>query len=220
MSALEPPVHQTPSDPDVGPSPEEALFSGDPARQRAALDALVHRFGGRLFALARHLVGDAEAAEELVQESFVRLWQRAIRPPKGARPVEKVYGYLRRVLVNLTMHLHRPDRGRGSAPAEALDPLDLAESGQVEPADGLIRIESADRALAAMDQLPPEQRMVLALRVLEGRSYQELADELGWPIGTVMSRLHRARSAMADMLCDLADEHGDEGPNLKLRRPG
>lgn len=215
-------MHSTPSDAGLGPStpPEEALFGGNRAQQRAALDEVVARFGSRLFALARHMVRSDELAEELVQETFVRLWQRAVKPPPGAGPVVKLYGYLRRVLVNLTMHQARPDRGVGGVEPERVNPIDLADSGQPGPVDQIVRMESADRCLAAMHRLPDDQRMVLSLRVLEGRSYQELADELGWPIGTVMSRLHRARSAMADMLGDLAGGKDEQPPTLKFRQGG
>jgi RNA polymerase sigma-70 factor (ECF subfamily) len=199
-------------------TPEEALFAAAPAERRAALAELIERFSGRLFALARHMVGAAELAEELVQESLVRLWQRAIRPPKDAAPVTKVYGYLRRVLVNLTYHQHRPDLGLGGeADPDTPDPLAATVGREAEPAEQVIRMESTERCLAAIGQLPDEQRVVLALRVLEGRSYQQLADELGWPIGTVMSRLHRARANLADMLGEEADE---QNPRLRLRRPG
>ncbi|MCG3179371.1 MAG: ECF RNA polymerase sigma factor SigW [Phycisphaerae bacterium] len=195
----------------IPPPPEEALFAGTNPQRRAALGELMARFGPRLYALARHLVRSPELAEELVQECFVRLWQRAIHPPPQAGPVLKVYGYLRRVLVNLTYHQHRPDAAAGWA-TDAADPLaDHADDGPA-PADLLIRAESAGRAMEAMDRLPDDQRTVLALRVLEGRSYQQLADELGWPIGTVMSRLHRARSALAEML-------EESEPKLRLRRP-
>ena len=194
-------------------TPEEALFLGEPPQQRAALDELMGRLGPRLFALARHMVGSADLAEELAQEAFVRLWRRAVSPPPNAPPVSKVYGYLRRVLVNLTYHLHRPDAAAGAAGDDAPDPLDLHADAEPEPADLVIRAESAELCLAAMDRLPPQLRAVLSLRVLEERSYRELADELGWPIGTVMSRLHRARAAVIEML-------EQSQPRLRLRRPG
>jgi RNA polymerase sigma-70 factor (ECF subfamily) len=205
--------------------PEEALFAGTPAERRAALDELVRRFSRRLFALARHLVCSGELAEELVQESFVRLWQRAVQPPAGAPPVTRVYGYLRRVLVNLSMHQHRLDSAVGGGAEDLPGPLDLAADGQPGPAERVIQMESAGRCLAAMAHLPPEQRLVLALRVLEGRSYQELADELGWPIGTVMSRLHRARLAVAaavDPESTVAEPCVKTGGavNLRVRRSG
>jgi RNA polymerase sigma-70 factor (ECF subfamily) len=192
--------------------PEEALFVGSPAAQRSALDELIGRFGPRLTALARHMVRSPELADELVQETFVRLWQRAVRPPPDAEPVRKVYGYLRRVLVNLTYHQRRPDSAVGLAGNDEPDAIDRRPGDGPEPVDRLMELEEADRCLAAMQLLPDEQRTVLALRVLEGRSYQQLADELGWPIGTVMSRLHRARTALAELLEEA------EKPRLRLRK--
>ena len=149
----------------------------------------MNRLGPRLINLAAAICRDRHHAEEIVQEAFVKLWQR---PPDAG---EAVYAsWLRRVVVNLAINaLHRTRRPaalvEGAGPQSAQRPDRQAE---VE--------ESVARVRAALDRLDESKRAILVLRAWEQLSYEEIAEHLDVPIGTVMSRLNRARTALIEEL--------------------
>src|SRR5262245_18696301 len=149
----------------------------------------MQRMGPRLINLAATIYRDRHQGEEIVQEAFVKLWQR---PPDAG---EAVYpSWLRRVVVNLAINaLHRTRR-----------PASLAETAgpPVEDSPGrrLESDESVARVRAALDRLDESKRAILVLRAWEQLSYDEIAQHLDVPVGTVMSRLNRARAALMEEL--------------------
>jgi RNA polymerase sigma-70 factor (ECF subfamily) len=92
----------------------------------------------------------------------------------------------------------RATRARAEFPAEEV--LDFAESQGSSPEDAAMQSLDADAVLCAINQLPPEFREVVVLREIEELSYKEIAAVIGKPVGTVMSRLARARSRLQIML--------------------
>lgn len=137
----------------------------------------------RLRRYARALVGDRSVADDLVQDTLERAWSRLHLWRRGTDLRAWMFTVMHNVHVN-----------RVRAAREHL-PLD-EEGSEVEviPADpGGLELRDLDRSLAA---LPDEQREVLLLVVLEDLSYSEVATTLGIPLGTVMSRLSRARARM------------------------
>ncbi len=92
----------------------------------------------------------------------------------------------------------RATRNRLEFPTDEM--LDLAESPDLDPAEAAMQSLDAQAVLGAIDQLPPEFREVVLLREIEEMSYREIAEVIGKPIGTVMSRLARARSRLQAML--------------------
>ena len=174
----------------------EAAAAGD----QAAFGQLVQRHQARLYNLARALVGDPAEAEDLTQESFVRAW-RAIGRFRG----DAAFGtWLYRVALNvIRSHLSRRGKRAGvwgwwqrqtspdAAPSidDRPDPRDLESD--------VARRDAIDRALAT---LPPDMRLVVTLRDLEGLEYRDIARLLQLPIGTVESRLFRARRRLRPLL--------------------
>jgi RNA polymerase sigma factor (sigma-70 family) len=141
----------------------------------------------RLRRYARALIGDHAAADDLVQDTLERAWTKRDRYRHGTN--------LRAWLFTL-MHNIYIDRLRA---AHAVDPLEavLDElSARASQGDALF-LRDLDRAIA---QLPPEQRAVLLLITLEDMSYEDAARTLGIPVGTVMSRLWRAREKLRAVL--------------------
>ena len=151
-------------------------------------------------------MGRPEEAEDLVQEVFARAWMGLAggRAPEAALPW--LFGIARRA---------RADRararrwslfgGRRGAEEDVVDRLLAREGGEVSGPRELV--ESAERAATvrrAVASLPPRHRTVLLLREVDELSYEELAAALGCPIGTVESRLYRARAALAARLERLA----------------
>jgi RNA polymerase sigma-70 factor (ECF subfamily) len=180
----------------------EAIRRGDAeAFERVARDC-----SPRLFRLALQLTGRHEDAEDLVQETLVR----ALPALRGFEGRAALLTYLTRALTNLWKNRLR-SRSRSRSPIMAwLRPSGRppSDSGpRPEPPDGaptaLDRLEAADRAVrvrAAVARMDPDRRLALLLRELEGMSYEEIAGITRVPVGTVRSRLARAREELRELL--------------------
>jgi RNA polymerase sigma-70 factor (ECF subfamily) len=144
----------------------------------------------RRYAVA--LVGNAALADDLVQDSI----ERALRQAAQLRDLNSIPGWLRRILHNLYIDEIRRRRGRG-AHHDITDFSDHPELA-VQALDGLSNREF----VRAMNALTVEHRQILLLVGLEELSYRDIADELGIPMGTVMSRLARARERLRSLMQD------------------
>ena len=154
---------------------------------RDAFGVLVRRYQHRVFALGIRMLHNRSDAEDLVQETFLRAF-RALDRFEPDRPLAP---WLFRIATNRALSsLAR----RGRQDHDELPP-DLAAHGpSPEEETDKRRLERAVRAAVA--ELPPEQRTILTLRVAEGLSYREISEAVDVPIGTVMSRLARARETL------------------------
>jgi RNA polymerase sigma-70 factor (ECF subfamily) len=146
----------------------------------------------RLRRFAHALTGSSEQADDLVQDACLRALSRIDLWQPGTRLDSWMY----RIAQNIWLDRLRANKVRG----ETLE-LDATES--IPGSDGRLITESelTLQAVAdAMGRLPPEQRATVALVCIEGASYKEAAEISGVPVGTVMSRLARARRALSAML--------------------
>lgn len=167
------------------------------AGDRQAFDLLVRKYQYRIAALVRRYIRDEAEAEDVVQEAFVRAW-RALPQFRGDA---QFYTWLYRIAVN-TAKNHLVSLGR----RPATDDIDDEEISAVREAERLqdvatpeheaLRNEMEALVLAAVDSLAPELRDALTLREVEGLSYEEIAERMQCPIGTVRSRIFRARDAI------------------------
>ena len=141
----------------------------------------------RLRRYARALVGDRAAADDLVQDTLERAWAKLHLYRRGTDLREWLFTVMHNVHVNKV----RATR--------ATDPLEdeMPELAQRAPQGDALMMRDLDRAIG---RLPGEQRSVLLLVTLEDMSYDEVARTLGIPIGTVMSRLSRAREKLRAMM--------------------
>jgi RNA polymerase sigma-70 factor (ECF subfamily) len=141
----------------------------------------------RLRRYARALVGDRATADDLVQDTLERAWTKLHLYRRGTDLRAWLFTVMHNVHVN---------RVRATRPTEMLED-EMPELAQ-RPAQGdALLVRDLDRAIA---RLPDEQRAVLLLVTLEEMSYEEVAHALGIPIGTVMSRLSRAREKLRLMM--------------------
>jgi RNA polymerase sigma-70 factor (ECF subfamily) len=172
--------------------------------ERTALEHL-----DTLYRIARRLTGDPLRAEDLVQETFLRALRGrdAFRlQPFGMRP------WLLRIMHN--QHYSQSERERrqpmpldGEHLESASQPADHGHAPM--PPLSLASFEGMDeRLVRALEALPVEYQVVLMLWAVDGLAYKEIAEAVGIPIGTVMSRLHRARQRLSDQLKTYARSEG------------
>ena len=186
--------------------PESELVERARAGDRAALGLLLRRHADRVFGLAFRLVrGRRHDAEELAQEALLR----AIRGIASFRGGCAFSTWLHRIVVNLHLNREstlatRAERRAASlsAPLGGEDDGPRLEVGAAEPAppERAAAAEELARLRTAFDALDDERRTAIVLRDVEGLSYEEIAATLAIPIGTVRSRLARAREELSRQL--------------------
>mgnify|MGYP002622704077 CR=1 FL=1 len=161
------------------------MRDGDAAARRV----VVERYQERLFALIYGIVRDRHEVEDVAQEVFLKVYQRITAFDERS----KFYTWLYRVAVNAAKD-HVKKRSR--RPSVALDEDAGIPDGTPGPLDGAGSEETRARVREAIAALPVRYREVLALRELEGLAYNEIAEVLKLSVGTVESRLHRARQRL------------------------
>jgi RNA polymerase sigma-70 factor (ECF subfamily) len=169
--------------------------------EHTAFDALVARYYRGIYSIVYRMIGNAEDAADLTQESFLRVYTRLDTFRKGA----SFLAWARRIAVNLCIDHLRRHREQTVSLDQRL------ESGQqhadatpsVSPAAALEMSEDSRRVLAAVQQLPERQRAVLVLRHIEGMKIDEIARTLRMPDGTVKTLLFRGRRAVREMVGEL-----------------
>jgi RNA polymerase sigma-70 factor (ECF subfamily) len=188
-----------------GDGAEEALAMRAADGDAGAFDALVTVFQGRVFAVAFRILNDRAEAEDLAQEVFIALYH-SISTFRGESKLSTwIYRITRNRCLNRLKFLKRRHVGTQAdiddpAMSRVLaDPASSAE-GAHHPAGRL----AGDELSAVLEQhlraLPEEQRTLVVLRDLEDLSYEEIASITELPLGTVKSRLHRARAELAKKL--------------------
>jgi len=178
-------------------------------RDRARFEEDALALSDQVYRVARHMVGSREEAEDLVQETYAR----AFRSWRTFQPGTNLRAWLLRILTNLNI-----DRGRKQQRTPETQPLEegdyflynrLEESvgdGGGEAEERVIERLSQDDIVNALAAVPHDFRDVIVLVDLGDFSYQDAAQILDIPIGTVMSRLHRGRRVLKRELAETATE--------------
>ncbi len=172
------------------------------AGEETACNELVADNQRMVFQLAFHLLGDYEEARDLSQDVFLQVF-RTIDRFRGQSALRT---WIYRIAVNLARNRQRWWRRRYKSDQVSLD-AHVEQHGEdvlldrgVTPELALRRKETADRVWGALEALPFEQRTAIVLREIDGLSYDEIAFSLGIAVGTVKSRLTRARDALRTRL--------------------
>ncbi|MDC8758443.1 RNA polymerase sigma factor RpoE [Janthinobacterium fluminis] len=181
----------------------ERVQSGD----KRAFDVLVSKYQRRLMRLVSRLVHDPAEAEDVVQETFIKAY-RALRHFRGD---SAFYTWLYRIGINTAKNF-LVTQGRRTptstdTDAEQAEAFDDGENLRDinTPESMLASKQIAETVNAAMDLLPLELRTAIVLREIEGLSYEEISAIMACPIGTVRSRIFRAREVIAEKLKPLLD---------------
>jgi RNA polymerase sigma-70 factor (ECF subfamily) len=166
---------------------DEALLAGFATGDPDAAAGLVRRFQRRIYGLAVTIVGDAQAAEDVAQETFVRAWRHASTYDARRGPVS---GWLLTIARNLAL-----DRARLNG-AQPVDPdlvaSQLERGRSADYVEGATRIAERDRLRELLVALPDQQRRALVLATYFGRTAKEISEMDGTPVGTVKTRIRDA----------------------------
>lgn len=184
----------------------EARRLAEDARERAKFEEEVLQLADQVYRVARRLVSSREEAEDLVQETYAR----AFRSWRSYTPGTNLRAWLFRILTNLNI-----DRGRREQRAPAIEPLEegdyflynrLEEDGGAADEERVVERLSQDGIVQALSAVPHDFRDVIVLVDIGDFTYQEAAQILDIPVGTVMSRLHRGRRVLKQELAETAVE--------------
>jgi RNA polymerase sigma-70 factor (ECF subfamily) len=181
---------------------EAALIERCAAGEQAACAELVSGHERMVYQLALHLLGDRDEALDLSQEVFFSVF-RTIGNFRGQSALKT---WIYRIVINQARNRQRWWRRRHKADQVSLDQHmaahgDLRQPGEhISPDRAYARKELAEKLWTALDQLPFDQRTVIVLREIDGLSYDDIAFSLGVAVGTVKSRLTRARQTLRQQL--------------------
>jgi RNA polymerase sigma-70 factor (ECF subfamily) len=174
------------------------------AGDRDAQRVLFERYRAPAYQVALRITGRNEDALDVVQDSFIKAFERlgSFQRQAGFKT------WLLRIVTNRALDLLRARRVRLAVPLDgdddAMGPAPVVDQDAGRPDDQLDQAELAERLGRAMDGLPADQRAAFALHATGDMTYGQIAEVLGIPIGTVMSRLYHARRRLQTALADLA----------------
>ncbi|MDO5077264.1 sigma-70 family RNA polymerase sigma factor [Corynebacterium sp.] len=171
-----------------------------------ALPLLDQLYGGAL-----RMTRNPADAEDLVQETYMRAYQAF----DSFKPGTNLKAWLYRIMTNLYINSYRKaQRQPSQLPTDEITDHQLLQSSQhlstgLESAEvEALKLLPNSEIAQALNDLPEDYRMVVYYADVEGLAYKEIAEIMGTPLGTVMSRLHRGRKQLRSVLKDVAHEHG------------
>ena len=172
----------------------DSLLSAVAAGAPDAIDACLRRFSAPVWRLAKRMLGSEHDAEDAVQEIFLEIWKSAARfDATVGSELTFVLTIAKRRLIDRTRRAKRLPRAADSEVIEAIQDSG-ADAESVELADETVRVE------VAMESLRPEQRSVLEMSFLGGRTHQEISSDTGMALGTVKSHARRGLMRVRELL--------------------
>jgi RNA polymerase sigma-70 factor (ECF subfamily) len=190
---------------------DQALVEQAQRGDKHAFELLVAKYQRKIFRLLSRLIRDAAEIEDVAQEAFIK----AYRALPNFRGESAFYTWLYRIAINTAKNYLVAQGRRAPTQTEA----DIEDAENFEDGDSLRTEDTPDRMLLskqvaeavnrAIERLPEELRTAIVLRELEGLSYDEIALSMNCPIGTVRSRIFRAREAVAEELRPILETNKD-----------
>jgi len=172
---------------DLGSETDQALVAQIVERDSAALDEVYRRYSRSVYSLAYRVLGDSTAAEDVVQEVFLKLW----RQPQSYNPERGSLGpWLLSVTHNRAIDVLRRRRVREEYQLpETLEFEDIVVDQGADPSDLASLHEAADAIRRALAQIPEAQRQAIEMAFFQGKTHAEISEELGEPLGTAKTRI-------------------------------
>jgi len=191
------------------PADDTCLVQETLAGNQASFQILVERYQTRLFALVRHYTKNPYEIEDVVQETYLKAYSRL----DSFQHQSSFYTWIYRIATNTVLDFLKR---RGRSPVTAVEDPELVQSTAtpssqriVSPDTRMQREEIQQITATILEGMPEIFRTVLVMREFEDMAYQDIADVLGISIGTVESRLFRARARFKDKLLQLHPEYGE-----------
>jgi len=187
---------------DVSAEEERRILARCKQGDRAAFDDLIRRYEKKVYNFAFRLSGNYDEANDIAAETFVRIFNSLA----NFRGDSSFITWLFRIVTNVYLDERKRQRAR---PHQSLEEVIALEESNVQrqiedplptPEEMTEKRERSDLLQAAIEALPDYQRMMIVLYHTEGKSYEEIAEILDLPIGTVKSRLNRARLSLREYL--------------------
>ncbi|MFP4559800.1 MAG: RNA polymerase sigma factor RpoE [Thiohalorhabdus sp.] len=179
--------------------------------EQKAFDLLVRKYQHKVYGLVSRFISDPAAVEDVVQESFIKAYRSLDR----FRGDSAFYTWLYRIAVN-TAKNYLVAKGRRPPDAD-IDASDAEQMSGAEvmrevgtPEDVALSKEMSEKVLQVIEELPSDLRTALTLREIDGLTYEEIAKVMDCPIGTVRSRIFRAREAVNNALEALSREKEEQ----------
>lgn len=169
---------------------------------REAFRGLVDSYSGMVYRIAYSMTGDSNEAQDVVQEVFYRAY-RALKSYAPDRPFQ---AWINRITINYVLDQRKKKRVKTSSLTLENGQMLSVPDATYNPQEEHRQSEWEDLVLKAIRQLPEKYQMVLLLRHIEDLSYEEIAQTLSLPLGTVMTHIHRARMKLSELLQPMRSE--------------
>ncbi len=176
----------------------EEVLSGN----RDAFRMLVESYSGIVYHIAYSMVGRADGAQDVVQEVFFRAY-KALNTYNPERPFK---AWINRITVNYILDQRKKKRVKACSLTMEDDHVLNIPDETYNPHDEQESFNREELVLKAIHQLPDKYQMVILLRHIEELSYEEIAQTLSLPLGTVMTHIHRARVKLSEILRPMQSE--------------
>ncbi len=186
----------------VSPEEEAQWIARCQSGDASAFKSLVEKYERRAFWVAYHMVGQAEDAQDIVQEAFIRVYRAIPRFRLGKR----FYTWFYQIVVHLAIDCLRKRREKNDIDVEAAEAM---EASQADPAERLLRTESSEEVQELLEKLSSRERAILVLRDIEGFSAKEIAEIIHTNHATVRWWLFLARKQFRR---EWEKRHGKEDP--------
>jgi RNA polymerase sigma-70 factor, ECF subfamily len=181
---------------------ESQLIERALAGDSAAFGVLVQRYQDRLYSSVVHVVGCRNEAEDVVQDAFVQAYVKL----DSFQQNSKFFTWIYRIAFNAALSRRRRKKTSLSLEQSREESGSEPASGDEAPDHRLLREERVSDVQRALSELTEDHRAILVLREMQDMAYEDIAEVLGISIGTVRSRLSRARNALRDQLVRM---HGE-----------
>jgi RNA polymerase sigma-70 factor (ECF subfamily) len=178
---------------------DPAVLTAFRQREEGAVRLVYREYGHLVYAVAHHVLGRHELAEEATQQTFVQAWQAAERLEIDRDPAP----WLATIAKHVAIDIHRREARRPAQPSgDIVSIVDRSRALMTEVPDG-DSLDAVWQVRRAIETLTDEEASVVRLQHLDGMTHVEIAEKLGVPVGTVKSRSHRAHQRLAGLLGNL-----------------
>ena len=185
-------------DPDLELAAEIALLGRVATGDRRSFAELYDRFSRVLFSVAYRVLNSQEAAEDVLQDVFIQIWEKApLYDPQRGKPLTWAVTLTRNKAIDRLRAIQRRNRLQDAVEKEALTFEQFDDRSSVEAVEGM---ETGAMVRAAIRRLSPDQRQAIELAFFSGLTQTEIAERLGEPLGTVKARIRRGMMKLRDVI--------------------